>query len=91
MQISVEHHRTTANKQFVFGSLGNKRQDNGAAITIVETGYFPFKIYMVNTHCQVFLGSTELSLTSINAIQRFMETTTQTSSVCLVDEKLKCS
>lgn len=81
------NHRTIGNKQFVFCSLGNKRQDNEAAINIAETGYFPFKIYMVNTHCQVFLDSTELSLTSINAIQRFMETTTQTSSVCLVREK----
>lgn len=75
-----QNHRTITNKQFAFCSLGNKRQDNEAAINIAETGYFPFKIYMVNTHCQVILDSTELSSHLSHAIQRFMETTAKTSS-----------
>lgn len=65
MQILLEH---TGQLQFVFFSLGNKTRQSGSNY-IVETGYFPFKIYMVNTHCQIFLDSMELSLISKNVIE----------------------
>lgn len=43
MQILLERHRRIANKQFVFYSLGNERQHNQAAITLLKQDVFPLR------------------------------------------------